>query len=149
MVLGRFFAKLTPAIVEDLFVQFVKVLQNIDNLPFSEVYIDGTKMEANANRYTFKWKKSIQRYLARNNEKRVLFNEQLTEVFGIPTQGMTDEEILEAMNERIKSENISFVHGRGTRKHPLQRHWETHVLLSERQVRYESDLAIMGKRKGV
>lgn len=146
MVLGRFFAKLTLAIVEDLFVQFVKVLQNIDNLPFSEVYIDGTKMEANANRYTFKWKKSIQLYLARNNEKRVLFNEQLTEVFGIPTQGMTDEEILEAMNERIKSENISFVHGRGTRKHPLQRHWETHVLLSERQVRYESDLAIMGKR---
>lgn len=146
MVLGRFFAKLTPHILEDLFVQFVKVLQNIDKLPFSEIYIDGTKMEANANRYTFKWKKTIQRYLDRNNEKRSIFNEELAENFNIPAPEMTDEEILMALNERIDSENISLVHGRCTRKHPLQRQLETHMLLNERQTRYETDLAIMGKR---
>ena len=32
-----------------------------DTLTFNEVFIDGTKIEANANKYTFVWKKAIQK----------------------------------------------------------------------------------------
>ena len=65
MVWGYFFAKLKliVPVLEDLFKQLIEVLQNIDTVPFTGVYIDGNKLEANANRYSFKWKRSIEKYL--------------------------------------------------------------------------------------
>jgi transposase len=45
--------------VEDLFYQLVSYLNEIGEIDFENIFIDGTKIEANANRYTFVWRKSI------------------------------------------------------------------------------------------
>lgn len=44
--------------LRQVFVAVVKLLAEEGLLSLEEVFTDGTKMEANANRYTFVWKKS-------------------------------------------------------------------------------------------
>ena len=44
--------------IEDLFYQFVKHLSQEQEIEYEEVFIDGTKIESMANRYTFVWRKA-------------------------------------------------------------------------------------------
>jgi transposase len=46
--------------LRSVFEEVVKLLAAEGLLSIDEIYTDGTKMEANANRYTFVWKKAIQ-----------------------------------------------------------------------------------------
>ena len=52
--------KLTSAI-EDLFYQFVEKLYQRGEIKFENLFVDGTKIEANANKYTFVWQKEVQK----------------------------------------------------------------------------------------
>ena len=52
-------------VVEDLFYQFVKKLEDMRETDHQTVYIDGTKLESAAGRYTFVWRKPIQKRLAK------------------------------------------------------------------------------------
>ncbi|EHT72137.1 transposase, partial [Staphylococcus aureus subsp. aureus CIG1267] len=51
----------TDALIESLFIQFHSQCLKQNLIDDNSIYIDGTKVEANANRYTFVWKKSIQK----------------------------------------------------------------------------------------
>ena len=44
---------------EDLFYQMVRKLASMKKLSMETVFIDGTKLEACANKYTFVWKKAV------------------------------------------------------------------------------------------
>ena len=46
-------------VLEDLFCQFIERLMEIGEISLSEVFIEGTKIEANANKYTFVWRGRI------------------------------------------------------------------------------------------
>ena len=56
--------KLTSEILDDLNYQFLRRLQKEGLVTLKELFIDGTKIEANANRYTFVWRGSINYHLA-------------------------------------------------------------------------------------
>jgi len=56
--------RLTQDILEDLHYQFIKLLQKEGLVSLECLFIDGTKIEANANRYTFVWRGSINYRLA-------------------------------------------------------------------------------------
>ena len=56
--------KLTPEILDDLHYQFLRRLEKEGLVTLKELFIDGTKIEANANRYTFVWRGSINYHLA-------------------------------------------------------------------------------------
>ena len=56
--------KLTGEILDELNYQFMRRLQKEGLITLKELYIDGTKIEANANRYTFVWRGSINYHLA-------------------------------------------------------------------------------------
>jgi transposase len=51
--------KLTNDILKDLHYQFMRKLQKEGLVSLEALYIDGTKIEANANRYTFAWRGSL------------------------------------------------------------------------------------------
>ena len=57
-------SRLTPEILEDLHYQFVRRLEKEGLVTLKELFIDGAKLEANANRYTFVWRGSINYHLA-------------------------------------------------------------------------------------
>ena len=50
---------LSDGILEDLFDQGIERLHALDEIHFINLFIDGTKIEANANRYSFVWLKSV------------------------------------------------------------------------------------------
>lgn len=56
--------KLTGEILDDLNCQFMHRLEREGLVTLKELFIDGTKIEANANRYTFVWRGSINYHLA-------------------------------------------------------------------------------------
>ena len=56
--------KLTSDVLNDLNYQFMRRLQKEGLVTLKELFIDGTKIEANANRYTFVWRGSINYHLA-------------------------------------------------------------------------------------
>ena len=57
--------KLVP-VVEDLFYQLANKLVELGEISYNNVFIDGTKIEANANRYTFVWAKAV-----KNNRRKL------------------------------------------------------------------------------
>ena len=56
--------KLTPEILEDLNYQLLRRLKKEGLITLEALYIDGTKIEANANRYTFVWRGTLNYHLA-------------------------------------------------------------------------------------
>lgn len=56
--------KLTAEILDDLHYQFLRRLEKEGLITLKELFIDGTKLEANANRYTFIWRGTINYHLA-------------------------------------------------------------------------------------
>lgn len=55
--------KTTVEILENLHYQFIHLLKNEGYLTLKTLFLDGTKLEANANRYTFVWRGSINSHL--------------------------------------------------------------------------------------
>ena len=59
--INRFRSERLRDVIGDIFAQVVLLLHEEGLLDIKEVYTDGTKIEANANRYTFVWGKAIKR----------------------------------------------------------------------------------------
>ena len=66
---ARFRSGRTKEAVEGLFYQFVRKLDEMAETEHDEVFIDGTKIESMANRYTFIWRKTTEKYLAKVKEQ--------------------------------------------------------------------------------
>ena len=56
--ISRFLTKIENLLPE-LFEQFFKIIFKLENISTDTIYIDGTKIEAYANKYTFVWRGSI------------------------------------------------------------------------------------------
>lgn len=134
--------RLTTDILEDLFYQLIEKLIESDEIELKNLFIDGTKLEANANRYTFTWKKSIQKQEEKLLEKaRTLFMKFEKELNLSCTFIETDvlgslQLALYLMNKEIESSQIVFVHGKGKRKSCFQKLYEQVFELYQRQCRY-------------
>lgn len=122
-------------IAEDLFYQLVLLLAEQGEIAFENLFVDGTKIEANANRYSFVWAKSTNKHEARANDKLALLLEKISVEYGIISESA--EEYLKRLEEICKARNICFVHGRGKRKTQLQRDTEELNSLLGRKAKYE------------
>lgn len=67
--IDRFRRERLAGCIENLFNQLVKKLRELNEIQFKNIFIDGTKIEASANRYTFVWKKSIDKFEDRLQKK--------------------------------------------------------------------------------
>ena len=127
--------RLQGEVAEHLFYQLVDYLEKAEEIDFANLFVDGTKIEANANRYGFVWKKSTNKYETRLDEKLSDMLERLTREYSliIPSNASA-EEWLSTLKGLAK--NITFVHGRGRRKTPLQRDIETLECYLARKMKY-------------
>ena len=116
--------------IEDLFDQYVLLLEAQGETDHEVVFIDGTKLESRAGRYTFCWRGTVEKNLAKV-KKKVLKETGLKTLSG-----------LERRLRKTKPEEI--VAGKGKRKSPEQRAWEELDALRERWERYAESLQIMG-----
>ena len=130
--LNRFRAKHLSEVVDELFYQFVKKLHELDEIKYEHLFTDGSKLEANANKYTFVWRKSVGKHQARLDEKLTEYSTELCNRYGI-TKEIMPAEILSYLE---KTQTEPFVYGRGKKKTQLQRDIEQLSEMLGRQVKY-------------
>ena len=130
--------------IHRIFTQVVLMLVDMGYLTLDVIYVDGTKIESRANRYTFVWKKTVEKNKAKLEEKIRKVLEQVEE--GIaqdnqmedqPTMPINSEELrrrIEALNRenRTKAEQKA-----------IKTLEEKHLPKLEE---YENHLAILGER---
>lgn len=137
-------AKLVP-VIEDLFYQFVKYLMSRDEIHGNNLFVDGTKIEAYANKYSFVWKSAIYKHISRLSDK---ISSKLSEI--ILYYGLNNDiDIITAVNllkQQAAFENITFVHGIGKRKTQLQRDIEILEQYIAKNDEYNKYLNKMGER---
>ncbi|MCT8978885.1 transposase, partial [Clostridium sp. CX1] len=54
--ISRFRTDRLANVIDDLFYQLVGKLESLGEIEYKNIFIDGTKIEANANKYSFVWK---------------------------------------------------------------------------------------------
>ncbi|WP_332239031.1 transposase, partial [Sporolactobacillus sp. KGMB 08714] len=155
----RFRAHHMKTVLQDVFESFVSQLLNDGYVTGEDYFIDGTKMEANANRYTFVWKKSVRHYQTGVQEKvRTIFRE-IQEQMTLDDQSLQDfagdpkkkvsaqemenwtEKVEEQMNEKQAEPNDS------SSKRQLKKQLKAlKTDLIPREKKYEKQLATCGER---
>ena len=126
--------------VEDLFYQHARRLNRIGETDYETGFIDGTKFESLANQYTFVWRKSVEKHLAKVKQR---VGEGLGQVGAAESATL---QTLESWLEKAK-EGIQFVHGSGKRQTQEQRQWELLDGLLRKWKDYENKLSIMGQER--
>ena len=63
--ISRFLQRISGEILEGLFYQLVHLLHEEGEIEYEHLFVDGTKIEANANRYTFVWRKRVEKGIAK------------------------------------------------------------------------------------
>jgi transposase len=112
--------RLQGSVAEGLFYQLVKQLEARGEINFKDLFVDGTKIEADANRYSFVWAKAVGKNEARLDEKlKALITRLMKEYAIILPENATPESYLTELKAR--GDGVEFVHGRGKRKTQLQR----------------------------
>ena len=99
----RRFRKRCAKEIEDLFYQYARLLEEQGETDHETVFIDGTKLESAAGRYTFAWRKNVEKQLAKVKQK-------VQAAISAYSFSELEEYLAQA------AEGIDFVHGSGKRK---------------------------------
>ncbi len=116
------------------------------------VFIDGTKIEAAANKYTFVWKKAVTKNQTKLLIKLADFVAECEQLYGFKMVSGDTIKMKHVKKLRKKlyalkeSENVIFVHGIGKRKTPLQKSIETLEDYLSRLKKYNQQIHICGGR---
>ncbi|SES38948.1 IS1182 family transposase, partial [Salisediminibacterium halotolerans] len=150
-------------LLRQCFVQFRAQLVQEDVIDEEAIFIDGTKIEANANKFTFVWKKSIQRYssdlIVKSNN---LYDELISKEILPAMERESDEELtveeLDSVADQLTKTVQQYDHQieasedpqerkrlRTERKEPKKYRSKVKDFL-ERKARYKKDLAILEDR---
>ena len=108
------------------------ILKDLGEISGLHIFVDGTKIESAANRYTFVWKKAVTKNQKRLCQKIAVLVEELEILYGLrfifngKKFGLrTLKKIRKKLYALKEEEGIGFVHGCGKRKTQLQRSIET------------------------
>ena len=142
--IARFRSKRLEECVEDLFSQFIIELEKRNEIEFENLFVDGTKIEANANRYSFVWKKATDKFEEKlqNKMHEILLdiNSELNLKLDISDEKISVEYALAVKDKLIEikeKEGLDFVYGKGKRKSSLQKYTETISDFIEKQSKYD------------
>ena len=110
--IARFQNERLAPIIEDLFYQFVEKLIELGEVSYTNVFIDGTKIEANANKYSFVWAKAVKKNLIKLNAKIEAETRALAAKYGYSDK-ITFENLLDSLMLTATVLNVTFVRGKG------------------------------------
>ena len=137
---------------ETIMAEMTNFLYEIGEILGDSIFIDGTKIEACANKYTFVWKKAVSKNLERLLSKLADFVAECEELYGIKLVYENKVKIKHVKKLRKKlyalkqEENIEFVHGCGKRKTSIQRSIEKLEEYLNKLKEYTQKIHTCGKR---
>lgn len=137
---------------ERIMAEMSNFLYNLGEVSGDAIFIDGTKIEASANKYTFVWKKAVTKNLEKLLIKLADFVAECEEKYGIKLvyQSYVKVKHVKSLRKKLYAlkveENIDFVHGSGKRKSPLQRSIEKLEEYLAKLKEYTQKVHICGER---
>lgn len=146
--INDFRGKILKENIKDLFAEVVKMLVEMGYVSLDVQYIDGTKIEAKSNKYTFVWRGSIEKYkekleakinsILSDIENSILSDNQEVNKEELPKKINSEElkEKLSDLNKKLKEPNKKITK-------ELQKLQEEHL---PKLAKYEKDLVILGNR---
>lgn len=151
---GNFINEYLEDSIEDIFKDINEYLFEQDHVDLNHLYIDGSKFEANANKYTFVWKKATEKYryalFAKITELFEKMNQELS-YEGVTIQINTEyvpaylDEVLSSYRILRKIDESTFVHGKGHRKSAEQRNVEKLIEYRDKLSEYVEKLETCGE----
>jgi len=131
--------------IEGLFYQFVNKLHEMGEVKYTNLFVDGTKIEAYANKYTFVWKSAVEKNLAKLERKISALLFVLCERYGF-SESISLEECYEELYREAIWLNLVFAVGKGNHKTQLQRDIEVLKGYIDKKDEYYSHLGKFGNR---
>ena len=133
--------------------EVTEMLYNLGEISGIHIFIDGTKIESAANRYTFVWKKAVTKHQKRLCQKIAVFVEECEILYGLrfifngKKFGLrTLKKIRKKLYQIKEEEGIVFVHGIGKRKTQIQKSIETLEEYLEKLKEYTKKIHRCGDR---
>jgi transposase len=142
--------------IENIFYDLNEYIINREKIDTSKLFIDGTKIEANANKYKFVWKGSIEKFRDKLYKKITKHIEKLNAHYTdmsifFPMYDTYESEylkrILEFLAREVEQSEVSFVYGKGTRKTALQRDYENILAYYTKLNEYNDYIDIIGTNR--
>jgi len=151
---GNFIRNELSTSIEQIFNDINAYIFEIEHVDLDHTYIDGTKIEANANRYTWVWKKSCIRNRNKMFEKITSLIDEMNalvfEFHGVKHE-KRDEYTIEYIEEILENYRIvtnidpsTFVQGKGHRKSLYQRQYQELEKYLKRLKKYAKHIQICG-----
>ena len=150
---GYFINNMLNPSIEELFADINKKIFAEQNVDLQHLYIDGSKFEANANKYTWVWKKATEKSRYRLFAKITALLDEINDELsctGIKIETNTEyvPEQLREVTKRyamlVQINEDDFVHGSGHRKSIQQRHYEQLCKYSDKLQEYVQKLETCG-----
>ena len=143
--------------IEQIFLDMNTYIFEKDHVDLQHTYIDGTKIEANANRYTWVWKKSCTKNRGKVFEKiSTLIDAMNQEVLGYLNVKLEKREeyaidyvseLLEMYRKVINLDESTFVSGCGHRKSIQQKQYQELQGYLERLKTYAHHIEVCGEER--
>lgn len=150
--IARFRTKHFAKCAQSFLSQMTLLLYELNQITTTEVFIDGTKIEASANKYTFVWKKSVTKHQARFLRKTALLVGDIIDRYGFKPLWQKQvkkkhvKKLLKQLKLSAEETELELVFGRGHRKQQLQKDIEELEAALEKIKEYESKLHKCGMR---
>ena len=150
--IARFRSRHFGPCAQSLLAQMTGLLHRLGQITETEAFLDGTKIEANANRYTFVWKKAVTKRQTRYLQKTALLVGDIIGRYGLrplwhkQVKKKDVKKILKQLQNKAKEESLTFVSGKGCRKTQMQKDIEDLKACLEKLKGYEKSLHICGAR---
>jgi transposase len=143
--------------LDSLLLEINQEIMKREDIDIDKLYIDGTKIEADANKYTFKWRKSIEKHrdkLYLKITKEILQYNEIIQEYGYKSLTVSEkyktkelEKIVNRLVGLIDHLGIGLVYGKGQRKTPIQRIYDNFKEYSDKLQEYNNDLLIIGPNR--
>lgn len=137
---------------ERIMAEMTNFLYDIGEISGDAIFIDGTKIESCANKYTFVWKKAVTKNLEKLLAKLATFVAECEELYRIKLIYEDQVKIKHVKKLRKKlyalkeEEKVEFVHGSGKRKTKLQQSIEKLEKYLNKLKEYTQKIHICGER---
>ena len=146
--INDFRGKILKNHIQTLFAEVVKMLVEMKYVSLDIQYIDGTKIESKANKYTFVWRGSVEKYKEKLEHKINYILSDIENSIQSDNQELNTEELPKSIDSESLKEKLSILNKKlkePTKKQSkeLQKLQEEHLPKLEK---YEQDLATMGNR---
>jgi len=148
--LNRFRSDRLKDVLKEIFAQVVKLLVESGHVSLQEVYIDGTKIESRANRYTFVWGNSIKTNKAKMSVQLQQLWDYTQSVAKEELENTEDIDFKKIDTQKVKqtiSQIDAALNGKKIDKKVKQKLNYARKCWPENLQKYEQQEKILGKRK--